>query len=948
MRYLFACFTLLFSLSAFQVSSLYAYDENIPFYYLLSSKPERVPLMLVTAEEVLSKELQKPQTMFLVKPERSILPYYEEKFPAKISLLFQRVLQDDPKRTDPPLYLALSGSGKGIWQRVYITINEMTQRQEKQDFDAAELEAMSKNDIFARAFGKTQKTEPSLSPVKSLIHGRSVGQISALLDQGQEKVSVDASSVMEHLDPLLQDEYSEYLHSDIDEQGRLSLDSLNASGCEAQFDWNSLTLSVEIPAENRKAEQHQLRKHKPFFPKNEIEYPEPVSAFINFHGTQEALYDGDDLETRGRIPNQALIDGAMNLSGYVFEFAAHFRSDIVPELQRDDLRLVKQNPELRTRFALGDQSMITQGFQNSVQNGGVSYGTNDALQPYRTTYPISRYSIFLKNDSRVEIWINGQLNRTLQLRAGEHDIRDFPVTIGSNDIELRLVDSLGQEELIQLPFIHEPRLLEPGYDQYSMHFGFPYRISRGRRDYDMSDPMLSLFYRNGISDSYTLGTYFQGKSKQWLLGLEGGKALPFGFLLFDAAHSYIDKMGFGWGSLVSFQNYLSDERDHFDLGSWRVSAECRARRFGSLGAITPDNDTRVRLTGSWARRMFCDINTRLFGNYQFNRDSKQSYRVGVNMDRRFYRDIDTRLEIVNTGDNKGAKEWNAVINLSWYQTEKHQSWAYQYHHREKKHRGEWRYQSPKQVEAWRAFLSYDNQPASDAYQARVGYQGYRYRANFKHGLINYDDVEKTTQHKSQLQLSSALVFAGGEWALSQPITDSFAIVTPHKHLKDQKIGLNLRNDLYEAKIDGFGPAVKYNLQSYRVQRIQVDAPDLPIGYSLGKKVRWLLPSYRSGFKLIAGTSASVFLGGSLIDQEGNALAFQAGEVSSLDEEDFKPILFFSSGKAEIRVVGLKAGRFRLNLFTMKDAKVDFEIPEDKAGFFDIGVLQLMPILTEKE
>lgn len=186
----------------------------------------------------------------------------------------------------------------------------------------------------------------------------------------------------------------------------------------------------------------------------------------------------------------------------------------------------------------------------------------------------------------------------------------------------------------------------------------------------------------------------------------------------------------------------------------------------------------------------------------------------------------------------------------------------------------------------------------------------------------------------------ALVYADGQFALSRPVRDSFAIVVPHPELAGQKIGIDPVHNSYAARIDRFGPAVLPDLSSYLVRNVTIDAPDLPPGYELGPAVHTIRPSYKSGTLIRVGTGATVLLSGVLETAEGAPVDLQAAEIVSMKEPQARVAELFTNRRGKFTAEGLKPGAYELRLLADPESRVPFEIPQGKVGLYDLGRLAL--------
>ena len=166
------------------------------------------------------------------------------------------------------------------------------------------------------------------------------------------------------------------------------------------------------------------------------------------------------------------------------------------------------------------------------------------------------------------------------------------------------------------------------------------------------------------------------------------------------------------------------------------------------------------------------------------------------------------------------------------------------------------------------------------------------------------------------------------------------LVVAHPNLANQIIELNPLQDDYTARIDSFGNGVLPELQSYRVAKVTVDAPTLPLGYDIGSSSYNVLPTYKSGTLIRIGSDATVILRGILVDKQKNPLQLKVIEVKSLEQPDYKPITFFTNRAGKFVAEGFEPGNYQGKVLGLKEGIIQFTIPADQVGIYDLGILQL--------
>ncbi len=225
------------------------------------------------------------------------------------------------------------------------------------------------------------------------------------------------------------------------------------------------------------------------------------------------------------------------------------------------------------------------------------------------------------------------------------------------------------------------------------------------------------------------------------------------------------------------------------------------------------------------------------------------------------------------------------------------------------------------------------------------------------------DVATVTAPRGDVEVGTAIAFAGGTVAWSRPISGSFAIVERNAAIADQLVGVNPGRSGYAARADDYGPGVVIGLEPYRVGSVGLESPDLAVGRSLGASRYNLLPSFKSGTLLSVGEPGTVFLRGTLQQTDGTPLAFAAGElvVGGTVETAFdcasesvfwtdridclselppataaapRSWMVMTNGAGRFAVTGVAPGRYQLRLPGMRPVAVT--IPNGHAGVFTVG------------
>ncbi len=800
-------------------------------------------------------------------------------------------------------------------------------------------------------------------PVPFVINGEEQGQLVVLLRPGgSPAVRLQAAPFLKKTATLVRPDIQAKLQAAVDADGNLSLDVLRQNGLGAIFDERRLDLQIQVPPALRVTNVvGGLRGNLPPEAKDALP-PSAVSGYLNLRGGQTFGWSGTSTPL-GRQPLQLSLEGAVNIKGWVFEGFANFVEHGKPAWRRGDLRLVRDDPTHAIRYLVGDLAIPVTGYQTSRPMFGITVARNFSLQPYLVTRPIGEFQFFLAQPSRVEVYSNGQLVQTLQLPAGPQDVRDLPLTTGFNNVQLIITDPVGRVQRLDFSTAVADSLLAPGFQQFAYSLGFPTTIDNGAYAYDFGKPILTLSHRWGVNSALTVGGYFQGGFQQQLAGLEGVWATSIGNWGWDVALSHADAVGTDYAMRLRYDYVQMGARNPLQR-RFGLSAEYRGPQFTTLSVLEPLNNrnnlntlntglnplnplnelnnTGWDLSAYYSQNLFWGINGRLNVRYQFGQESPDAYQIGLGLSKAFANGLGVNLTLSQKRDVTGQDEKRAFLNLYWILPGKRQSIQASTDIRDTQPATStvtWNYSSSRAIEGINASVKVSANGDDYGVTGNLTYTGYRAQLELLQDMAFAGD-RGPNQMTSRFTFGSALVFAGGRFGWSRPVTGSFAIATRHPTLRRRNVGITPGSGNYIARADGLGPAVVPDLQPYRVATLQVDVPDLPLGYDLGREAYHVLPTYKSGTLIQVGTDATVFVRGTLLNSDSQPVALQTGEVRSLSDAAWQPVDLFTNRVGRFALSGLKPGRYELRLSANPQAVILFVIPEGKSGVVDLGPLKL--------
>ena len=762
--------------------------------------------------------------------------------------------------------------------------------------------------------------------------------IRVILSTNREDLKLQAAPLLQELAPLLRPERLKQLEATADAQGNLRLQRLKEAGLDAVFDEQKLELRVAVPPELRPPSDIQIFGNRLPPGAASALKPSDLSAYLNLRTGFDYVEQNASGQNEGLQPFHTDLEGAVNLHRVVVEGSASYSENAAVPWQRNDARLVYDDPPRMLRYSLGDLSYPTAGFQSYQSLFGLTVARNFSLQPYRVTQPLGQTSFLLKGPSKVEVLVNGQPVRTLQLPAGPQNLRDFQFANGANDVTLRITDDVGRIETLQLSYFFDYSLLAQGEQEFAYSLGVISRPGEGGPEYEARTPGFSAFHRIGLTDRLTAGLNLQGDGDEQMFGANAVWATRVGTFQPDAAVSQVAGVGWDYAARLGYRY-----ADPAVVGgsSFSLTAQYTGERFAALGNLVPNNSAAWGFSASYSHSLPWRMSAGVGGSYLLSRGGERDL-SGVNLflGKQFGRGVAFNLNLARNELSTGQTELRAFLSLTFFIPQHGQTVRFTEDTYTGTSVADWQYTSMDAAGGWDANLGAQRQRGDYSAVGGLRYTGYRADLSLSHDVTTPASSAENVDNRTSGRFGTALVYADGRFGLSRPVQDSFALVVPHPELAGQKIGVDPVRDSYAARADWLGPAVLPSLSSYQVRKLTIDAPDLPLGYELGPGEYTVWPTYKSGTVIRVGTGATVLLRGVLEMADGAPVSLQAGEIASLSEPKMKAVELFTNRSGKFTAEGLKPGAFELRLFADAQAKVRFEIPKGKAGLYDMGSLRL--------
>ena len=750
--------------------------------------------------------------------------------------------------------------------------------------------------------------------------------------------AVDSDSLVRELENLLNDEGKKALERAIGGQPLIDAGQLAAQGFSIKFDQSLLQVKIERIDPTLLAVQ-QLGPSRQFDSRVDLRTIEParVSSYLNV--TANFDYDSDN----GSDAPDLFLDGATRIGGIVVEYDGALSDQFGDsyEFLRRSTRAVYDDPGSYRRYAAGDLRLDSLSILRNPQIGGVSVEKRRQIfDPFQSVSQLGGRQIFLDNRSTVDVLINGNRFDSFQLDAGTYDLANLPIQQGSNEVQLLIRDSFGQERIIDYNFFFENLSLPPGEEEYSFALGVLSRPLGFEQDYT-DEIAASGLYRRALSQNLVLGGAFQLSEDAQVVAASAAVVPQFipGVFDIETAVSRSDS-GTGFAFRAGFRTQSGGSLENSSQLSINVDYESSA--FRTIDLVLPINFDLLSVAATYTR----SFTPRLFavagGNFVRNsgRD-EDSYNAFFDLNYR----VSDKIRLT-----AGAEYGSSFADRTNFGVRIGLTWAFG-----GRARANADYRS--RIDSYRLNLSRgaDAEIGSFGYDIGLAQFGDQTQgdAQFEYVSNRFTtraDVTSTgnnlssvfDQQRVRVQVGTSIAMADGTLGIGRPINNSFLVARPDSAIRDQGIvtARTLNGSDYYAASGTFGAAVQGDLTPYAEQNVQFDAADPDDGFDVGDGTVLVNPPYKSGYKLTIGNAYFVSAIGFLADEDG-PVSFASGVVESADGDDeFETLPFFTNEQGRFAIFGFAVGRTYRVTLTDSGRVFEIAVPEDAGTLLRTETIQI--------
>lgn len=746
--------------------------------------------------------------------------------------------------------------------------------------------------------------------------------------------SIDFSSrrLMDLLSNVLDPDVLRNLQASFAGKTALGPEAFQASGIQLHYDAQQLAIVLEIASERRATRTvlvSPLERDKI----GTYVKPADFSAYLNIRGNVDYLWSGPDKGVQSPV---LFLDGAARAMGGVLESQAVWQpGSNATDFQRLGTRLVYDDQKRLVRWTLGDLQPVTRGFQSVPDIAGLSvFRSYSVLQPQEIVRPRGDRSFQLTRSSTVEVYINGELVRRLQLAPGTYNLRDFPFTQGANDIRLNILDDTGRSEVLRFNVFLDQSQLAAGLSEFGLYAGVQAPLEAHGPNYS-DKPAVSAFFRHGMSDALTLGANIQADSKVVMGGVEAVWGTKLGTFSGSFSLSQIDGIGHGRAALATFQRLIQRPNGRSD--SITLFFESRSRNFGPIGTVIPRNPFEWEAGGGYSHTFTDYLYGGIDGRYSRGRDSQRDLytaraTMGWRINDRLTLTGDFRYERDNVRSGPGG-----LLSLTM-RLGRYSNLRADYDTRTERARLSYNMMHGQGVGSYNIAADIERDRNGAGVSVAGNYVSNRADLGFSHFGTFDDDFGRSTGQRTSFRFGTAVALADGALTIGRPIYDSFAVVKGHETLKGANIRVDPTEFGYTASTGAMGTGLQPSLSSYAERTVKIDVPNAPAGYDIGQGAYRLFPPYRSGYRLEVGSGYNLTAMGRMTDRNGDPVALVTGKATELAHPEREPVVVFTNREGRFAATGLAAGRWRIDMLDTEKSSFTIDIAENAEGVVRLGEL----------
>ncbi len=510
-------------------------------------------------------------------------------------------------------------------------------------------------------------------------------------------------------------------------------------------------------------------------------------------------------------------------------------------------------PDSATHLIMGDAISGGLNWTRPLRFGGIQYGRNFSLQPYRTTTPLTSFLGKATLPSSVELYIDGIQRYQSDVPVGPFEFNTAPGITGAGQAQLVTTDILGRTTTLNIPFYNTQSLLAKGLSDWSINLGFVHE-DYGIRSFQYDDKLIGIgTVRYGINNQLTVEGHAEtsgnirngGVGFVWQPQLAG---------VFSLSHSRSNESQHK-GHQTAWRYSWSNARFNFSVASQRTFGDYRdvASHYGSQPATISE-------------QILAGISTSSLGSFGINAtrfsdgdsDEDPSRYAGLYWNNSLAKGVYLSTSYNQNLNDRADRNLQIGINISFGRHYQFSSSA----------------QRDTDNHSYRSSL-HRSLPSDGGYGWRIQHnqndtiENSTLEASWlgRYGQVDAGLAHNDGNYAHYLQASGGLVWMNNDYFVARHIDDGFAVVST-EGLAD--IPVKLENRLI-GQTDENGHLLVTRLNAWQRNKLSIEPLDLPADRQVTMVDHITTPSDRAGTLVdfsVKKVDAAIV---KLVDQYGHVL-----------------------------------------------------------------------------
>ena len=548
------------------------------------------------------------------------------------------------------------------------------------------------------------------------------------------------------------------------------------------------------------------------------------------------------------------------------------------------------NRENLNRTVVGDRLVATDILGGSVVMGGVSFFREFGLDPYFVRNPGLNYSGAVATPSTVDVYVNGQFLRSVPLPPGEFELKDLPVPAGAANTRLVLRDAFGREQEIGSQYYFTSGLLKEGLHEFSYNLGVK-RNNLATHSWDYGPPVFIARHRVGLTDSLTGAVRLEGSTSTVSGGPGVSYRLPIGEMELAASGSAGDG-GPGGGAYFGY-SYLGQSLN------FGMSARALSPHYSTTSLSPSDKRSWLQLNSLIGFPITSGVGVTLRYIYENSQTDGLSHRISAAATARLTNQISV---FINGGVGRLSNGFSTDVftGLTFLLGETTGTVSYQRFEGSGNAALTLQKSLPLGSGFGYRFQTDTNIDGSHgpSVNSLVQYQGPYGRYETNYARLN-------GQNTSLLSMAGGMAVIGGDFFLTRPVQDSFAVIQVpgvggvRGYSSNQEMGYSNKS----------GNLFVPNLLPYYGNKLGISDKDIPLNYTIDATEKIVAPPFRGGAVVTFAVQKVQRIVGAVTLENNGAVTIPAyGQlvVSTKDGKQFESPI---GRRGEFYLENLPSGRY---------------------------------------